>query len=442
VDGIYYLDGIDNTATVTFDMYGSSKYKGDIVIPEKITHTYYTEFGNEVTETRNVVGISDAAFADCTELTSLALPKTITSIGASAFSGCSSLSTINLPETVSQIGEYAFYGCSNMLTAVIGKNVSEIKYNAFEGCRLAKLILLPSSINIYYNAFTNEGERMTYVSNSSFDNVANIGTVNICNINSLFTIDNVCYIPVSAKERTCAIIDFGNFDIPSDINISDKITYQGIELTPIAINTNAFYCCNYVQSIKIANSIIDIGNYAFYNCNNLRTAVLPENLKNMGTNLFKDCALLESISIPNNISTVPDSSFENDTSLKMVTLGSNIQVIGENAFGKCNNIIELKCLSAKPASCYSGAIDDINKFTCKLLVPEGSKLTYESANHFGDFFIIEEYKVTGIDQNIVEEDYPIAEYNINGIKSSEEPRLKIVKMKSGKVIKYIKNNSK
>ena len=38
VDGIYYLYGIDNTATVTFDMYGSSKYKGNIVIPEKITH--------------------------------------------------------------------------------------------------------------------------------------------------------------------------------------------------------------------------------------------------------------------------------------------------------------------------------------------------------------------------------------------------------------------
>lgn len=50
-------------------------------------------------------------------------------------------------------------------------------------------------------------------------------------------------------------------------------------------------------------------------------------------------------------------------------------------------------------------------------------------------FIIEEYKVTGIDQNLVEEDYPIAEYNINGMKSSGETGLKIVKMKSGKVLK-------
>ena len=50
-------------------------------------------------------------------------------------------------------------------------------------------------------------------------------------------------------------------------------------------------------------------------------------------------------------------------------------------------------------------------------------------------FIIEEYKVTGIDQNIVEEDSSIAEYNINGMKSSGETVLKIVKMKSGKVLK-------
>lgn len=59
VDGIYYLYGIDNTAAVTFDMYGSSKYKGDFVIPEKITHTYYTEFGNETsaiaTTKKNVI---------------------------------------------------------------------------------------------------------------------------------------------------------------------------------------------------------------------------------------------------------------------------------------------------------------------------------------------------------------------------------------------------
>jgi hypothetical protein len=324
-----------------------------------------------------------------------------------------------------------------MHKAIIGKNVTDIKNRAFQGCRLAKLIMLPTATSIAYNAFTNEGERMTYVANSNFKDVSDIGTINICNINSMLTIDNVCYIPVSAKERTCAIIDYDNSDSLSDINISDKISYQGIELTPIKINANAFYSCDFLQSIKIAESITDIGNSAFYNCKNLLSVSLPENLGNMGANIFKDCAALESISIPNDISAVSDSSFENDTRLTMVTLGTNVQSIGKNAFANCNNITEFKCSTAIPASCDTGALYDINKFTCKLLVPEGSKAAYESANAFSDFFIVEEYQLTGIPQNTVEEDLPIAEYNINGMRSSGEPGIKIVKMKSGKGIKCI-----
>ena len=77
VDGIYYsLNSSSATATVT---YGSTKYSGDIVIPETITY-------GENVYTVTVIGSN--AFYNCYNLKSITIPKTVTSIGSSAFSGC------------------------------------------------------------------------------------------------------------------------------------------------------------------------------------------------------------------------------------------------------------------------------------------------------------------------------------------------------------------
>lgn len=381
--------------------------------------------------------LSESSFAGCIRMRNVNIPDNIETIPVAAFYGCTSLSSIIIPESVKLIDKDAFSGCSNLITAVIGRNVSEINHNAFKGCRLAKLIIIPSSITINFFAFTNEGERMTYVSNTGFENVSNIGTISICNINNRFAIDNVWYIPVSAKERTCSIIDFVPSNTALDINIPEKVSYQGIALTPVSINANAFYCCDSLQSIRIASSITIIGNSAFFNCSKLSNLVLPDNLENMGVNAFKDCISLDSITIPDKVSVVPDYSFENNRSLTKVILGANVSTLGKNAFAKCDNMVELKCLSAKPASCDIGSIDDLNKFLCKLLVPVGAKAVYGSANKWSDFFLIEEYQVTGFTQIPIDEDYPIAEYNIKGMKSPGESGLKIIKLKSGKVLKLI-----
>ena len=75
VDGIYY-DISENNATVTE---GGVKYSGDIVIPESITYN---------NSKYSVTSIGYRAFEDCTALTSVTIPNSVTSIGSKAFYYC------------------------------------------------------------------------------------------------------------------------------------------------------------------------------------------------------------------------------------------------------------------------------------------------------------------------------------------------------------------
>jgi len=51
---------------------------------------------------------------DCSGLTSITIPNSVTSIGGGAFWGCSGLTSITIPNSVTSIGGWAFSGCSGL----------------------------------------------------------------------------------------------------------------------------------------------------------------------------------------------------------------------------------------------------------------------------------------------------------------------------------------
>ena len=101
IDGIYYtLIPKTKTAEVTF---GEEKYSGEVVIPSSITVE-----GQEYP----VASIGESAFSNCSGLTSVTIPNSVTSIGDLAFFYCSGLTSVTIPNSVTSIGRSAFYNCN------------------------------------------------------------------------------------------------------------------------------------------------------------------------------------------------------------------------------------------------------------------------------------------------------------------------------------------
>jgi len=89
-----------------------------------------------------VTSINDAAFVNCTSLTSVTIPDGVTNIGYEVFAGCTSLANMVLPNGVTRIGAEAFEWCTSMKNITIPDGVMSIGYDAFLNCK--------SLTNVYF----------------------------------------------------------------------------------------------------------------------------------------------------------------------------------------------------------------------------------------------------------------------------------------------------
>lgn len=95
----------------------------------------------------SVTNIFNDAFAGCTALTELKLPKNLKTIQRNAFENCKSLTSISIPESVQAIYSGAFYGCESLTDVNIDTKPNKIAINAFLNCKNIKHITAPHSFS-------------------------------------------------------------------------------------------------------------------------------------------------------------------------------------------------------------------------------------------------------------------------------------------------------
>ncbi len=218
VNGIYYLIN-GNEATVTWG--GGAYYQGTIEYTEAVNIPSTVTYNGSI---YSVTTIGEDAFNNCSGLTSVTIPNSVTSIGSYAFAR-TGLTSVNIPNSVTEIGGYgAFIGCSGLTSVTIGNSVTTIGDFAFEDCTGLTSVTIPNSVTTIGNNAFKDCTGLTSVTligqgawypKSNMPRINQLKTINIgSDITSLgnfgFTPDVVnCY---AETPPTCTSGTFSNYD--------------------------------------------------------------------------------------------------------------------------------------------------------------------------------------------------------------------------------------
>ena len=353
-----------NSADNMDDIENTQRYKGAITIPSSITYNAnnytVTAIGGFLAsgggdDLANMYG----AFTNCTELTAISIPNTVTRIYAKSFMNCSSLTAITIPNigsTAQSVGPGLFEGCTSLEVISFGSGVLRINedegINVYghsngiiealqeEGIPALKAIQVDGANPNYCSvdgvlftkdmttliAYPASKEGTSYTIPASITSISEGAFAYNKNLQSITIPDGVTKIPSYTFLKATGL---KNLSIPASVTI---------------INELSFTDCSSLESVAIQNATNVTTGFLFRGCSSLQSVQLPTAdlaLSNkIGMQMFAGCSALTEITIPDVVETIGDNAFANCSSLETITLPASLKSngIGSDAFYGCSGL--------------------------------------------------------------------------------------------------------
>ncbi|MFI3239719.1 MAG: leucine-rich repeat domain-containing protein [Bacteroidales bacterium] len=310
IDNINYeINDDDMTASII-----ESSISGDIIIPATITVN---------NESYTVISIDEDAFINCTNLTSVSIPETVTYIGGFAFYGCTNLTSISIPKSVSSIENYAFNRCTSLINVYVEwESPIDLDSYSFENNgKTIKVLIVP------------EGAADTYKENEKWSNYFLYVVSSLDDIIET-TIDDITY---RIMDNNAIVYKYNNSD-KNSCDIPSSISYNESSYPVTTIGEGAFYGFTNLTSISIPESVSSIGDYAFSYCSGLTSVIIPESVSSIKEYSFLYCTDLASVTIPESVTSIGYSSFSYCTSLTSVSIPESVTTLDNSAFYYCTSL--------------------------------------------------------------------------------------------------------
>jgi len=419
----------------------------DYVIPSSVKVIGNSAFYNcynlrSVVLPEGLTIISESAFNICRNLASVAIPDGVTFIGANSFRNCDAITSVVVPESVTSIGTYAFNSCDKLVSATFPSKVTTIGKNVlfecaefrtlicrsavpplidsleFETSHPYPILFVPDSAGAAYSnapgwrnfsAILEEKDRLGYnvtlkEAGTLLDSIKEENLNKVYKLTISGPLNGIDLEVIQKRLPILRILDMGNATLNSGQRVPDKLPYnmfdgrkylQSVTLPSniTSIGENAFRNCDDLTSVKMPEGLTEIENFAFQNCHALLSVSFPSTLTVIGFYAFQNCMGLSSLVIPEGVIEIVDYSFKNCGGLKSLSLPSSVTSIWEEAFIGC----ELKSINSHnsvPPAIRESSFFYVNKDSCIVYVPAGSKAAYMVADQWKEFKNIVEFNVT------------------------------------------------
>ncbi|MDE6585286.1 MAG: leucine-rich repeat domain-containing protein [Clostridia bacterium] len=343
--GIISLTIPDRITTIDNNAFSNCSGLTSVTIGNNVTTIKYRAFYNcrqltSITIPANVITIGGGVFENCSSLTSITLPftgngtdnthlgyifgaskpsnnpdyvpeslKTVvitggSSIGESAFYQCSALTSITIPNSVTTIGNYAFQYCSGLASIIIPDSVTSIGHHAFSYSGLTSITIPNTVTELGAAAFSRCSELTSVIIGNGVTSIE-ANTFDYCS--------ELTSVTIGSGVTTIGDYAFQESGSLTSIIIPDNVT---------SIGQSTFFNCSGLTSVTIGNSVTKIGNRAFSTCSSLETvywnATACTSAGAYGSEIFKNCSKFTTVIIGQNVTKIPNSAFGGGVQLKKV----------------------------------------------------------------------------------------------------------------------------
>ena len=260
--------------------------------------------------------ISRGAFQNCTTLKSVTIPEGVTEIGYEAFRGCTNLADVSFPTTLTTMDSYAFSGCPIKSLLVNSELSSEIR-SSFDSDTLESITF---------------GSNTTVIPSRMCEGMESLKSITFSN--------SITEIGDSAFERCTSLT---KIVLPDSVKKIGDYAFYGTGLTYAdlgngveTIGDEAFYAYPNgvpISTLKLGNSLREIGKDAFCKISISGTLKLPDSLENIGYGAFSYCDGITSLELGSGTKVIGDYAFSSCSNLLKAKMNTGLTEIGKNAFG-------------------------------------------------------------------------------------------------------------